>query len=135
MTRSAGSALDLDQRLHYSETTLSVLGYREDGEWVALALEMDLRGYGDTWEEALKELRDLVLAQIGFAFAKKQPQMIWRNAEDVYWTRFREVQQSSFFPRDVADLDDSEPFHAGSLAIPAAQMRVLEEERFMLADG
>jgi hypothetical protein len=26
--------------------TLNILGYREDNEWVALALEMDLRGYG-----------------------------------------------------------------------------------------
>ena len=33
---------------------LDVLGYRErEGEWVALALEMDLRGYGATYDQAL----------------------------------------------------------------------------------
>lgn len=46
---------------------VNVLGYQEDNEWVALALEMDLRGYGATFEEALAELQDLVNMQISFA--------------------------------------------------------------------
>ncbi|HKI86373.1 MAG TPA: hypothetical protein VKA53_06485, partial [Thermoanaerobaculia bacterium] len=50
-----------------SEIKLRVLGYQEDGEWVALALEMDLRGYGETFQGALVELRDLVATQLSFA--------------------------------------------------------------------
>jgi hypothetical protein len=65
-----------------------VLGYREDGEWVALALEMDVRGYGDTFEAALQELRELVDTQVAFALHKGQPEMIWRNAEAEYFDRF-----------------------------------------------
>ena len=38
------------------ELSINVLGYREEGQWVALALEMDLRGYGETFEAALREL-------------------------------------------------------------------------------
>ncbi len=64
--------------------TLSILGYQEDEEWVALALEMDLRGYGPTFEEALGELRDPVAAQISFALFKGQPDMIWKPAEGVW---------------------------------------------------
>jgi len=32
------------------QVTLNILGYREESEWVALALEMDLRGCGKTFE-------------------------------------------------------------------------------------
>lgn len=66
---------------HFPGVTFSVLGYQEDGEWVALALEMDLRGYGDTFEQALEDLEDLVAMQIGFAQFKGQPDLIWRPAE------------------------------------------------------
>ena len=33
-----------------------VLGYREAEDYVALALEMDLRGYGSSFAEALRDL-------------------------------------------------------------------------------
>ena len=47
--------------------TLSVIVYPEDGEFVALALEMDLRGYGSTSEEAMEELRELIAVQLSSA--------------------------------------------------------------------
>lgn len=70
------------------EIFLSVLGYEEDGEWVALALEMDLRGYGPTFEEAFSDLRDLVMMQISFALFKGQPGLIEYPADIVWWERF-----------------------------------------------
>ena len=73
--------------------TVNVLGYREDGEWVALALEMDLRGYGQTFREALEELTDLVRTQIRFAQFKGQPDMIWKSAEPVWFERFADVRR------------------------------------------
>ena len=66
-----------------SELTLSVLGYREEGEWVAVALEMDLRGYGSTFAHAATEL---VATQIYFARFKGQPELIWKPADPVDWT-------------------------------------------------
>jgi hypothetical protein len=56
-----------------SSVAFNVLGYRDEGGWVALALEMDLRGYGSTFEEAQKDLTYLVAMQIGFARSKGQP--------------------------------------------------------------
>lgn len=126
----------LTEKPAYVETTLNVLGYREEGEWVALALEMDLRGYGQTWDEALDDLRDLVVMQISFAHFKGQLEMIWKSAEDEYWDRFREAQRARLLealthehPEDAAEL------HAGGLAIPPAHVIAARSGRFLPANG
>jgi hypothetical protein len=72
---------------------LNVLGYQEDGDWVALALEMDLRGYGGTFGEALQELRDLVATQIQFAQFKGQSELVWKPAEAVWFERFADSRR------------------------------------------
>jgi len=71
-----------------STVVLNVLGYQEDEDWVALALEMDLRGYGPTFGDALEELTDLVATQIRFAHFKGQAELIWKSAEPVWFERF-----------------------------------------------
>ena len=63
---------------------LRVLGYREDEEWCALCLEMDLRGYGQTFEDALKELSAAVLNQFTFAIQMDNPDLLLRKAEIKY---------------------------------------------------
>ena len=50
---------------------LRVVLYREDGLWVAHALEMDLIGTGATETAALRELRSNVDAQLSFAKQEK----------------------------------------------------------------
>lgn len=77
-----------------TEIFLNVLGYQEDEEWVALALEMDLRGYGATFDEAARELHDLVMMQIGFALFKGEPEMIWHPADPIWFERFADVRQN-----------------------------------------
>src|SRR5947199_10333163 len=77
----------------FRDAVFNVLGYREETEWVALALELDLRGYGKTFDEALRELWDLVVTQIGFALFEGQPEMIWRAAEPVWFERFAETRR------------------------------------------
>lgn len=120
----------------YFEATLNILGYREDEEWVALALEMDLRGYGQTWDEALDDLRDLVLMQISFAHSKDQLDMIWKSAEERYWEMFRQAQRA----RLLEALTTGQPhsrgeFHAGGLSIPPAHVIAAQSGRFLPADG
>ncbi len=65
------------------EISLGILGYWDENEeaWTALALEMDLRGYGSTFEEALEDLRELVIMQVSFALSKEQPEMIWKPSD------------------------------------------------------
>ncbi len=74
-----------------STLTLSVLGCREGDEWIAVALETDLRGYGATVDEAVEEVTDLVSTQLSFARFKGQPELIWKPAEPVYWRLFEDA--------------------------------------------
>ncbi len=77
-----------------TELSLSVLGYVEDGEWIALALEMDLRGYGKTFEDAQTELMDLVQAQFSFAAFKGQPELVWHSSDRKYWKMFEDTKRT-----------------------------------------
>ena len=73
-----------------SDLPLSVLIYPNDelSGWTALALEMDIRSYGDTPESALDELGDLVYVQISFALFKRDPSLIWKRADAIWFDRF-----------------------------------------------
>ena len=77
---------------HNISIPMSVLGYWEEGEWVALALEMDLRGYGKTFSDAFKNLEEAVEEQICFAVYKQDLGLIQHRAEDRYFKIFRESQ-------------------------------------------
>ena len=76
------------------QISLRGLGYREDGEWVALALEMDLRGYGKTFREAMDDLRDLVLMQLSFAREKSDTSLIFKAAEKKYFDIYDKNRQA-----------------------------------------
>lgn len=79
------------------EIPLNILGYQDkDKEWIALALEMDLRGYGKTFDKALAELEGLIVEQIKFAIYKKDFSLLQHRAEDSYFRMFRETKEQSF---------------------------------------
>ena len=79
-----------------SDIFLNALIYRSDGEdgWAALALEMDIRGYGGTPAEAFQELGDLVRMQISFAMFKADPTLIWKAADPVWFERFADARRN-----------------------------------------
>lgn len=84
---------------------------------MALALEMDLRGYGATFEEAVDDLGDVVMIQIGFAMFKGQPEMIWRPADPVWFERFAEARQQRL--RELATpADENGGFRIRGMPIP-----------------
>ncbi len=102
--------------------TLNVLGYQEEEEWVALALEMDLRGYGETFDQALSDLADLVHMQISFSRVKGQPELIWRAADPIWFERFAEVRRD-FLEALVREAELIEPeYNIAGLPIPPAHM-------------
>ena len=70
---------------------LCVLGYvDEDGAWCALCLQMDLRGYGATFDEARSELESAIMAQFRFAIEERRnPSLIFFDAEDKYFEIYR----------------------------------------------
>ena len=89
--------------------TVNVLGYREAEEHVALALEMDLRGYGGSFEEALRELDEQMAMQLSFALHKRGTvDMAMRPAESAYFERFAEARR-----------DSDQEFSAASIPCPS----------------
>ena len=71
-----------------SRMDLAVLGLREEGDWCAIALDMSIRGYGDTFDDAFEELRDAVKAQITFALEHGGGDNIFFGAEERYLTMY-----------------------------------------------
>ncbi len=99
---------------------LDVLGYREDGDWVALALEMDIRGYGSTFEDALEDLAELVEMQVSFAVQKGWPDSVWKPAEPVWYKMWAEVRREALrdmWVRGEGTLPDDE-YRVGSIPPP-----------------
>ena len=94
-----------------------VLGYREAEGHVALALEMDLRGYGSSFEEALHDLEEQVAMQLSFALCKHGTvDMAMRPAEAVYFERFAEAKREAIAPRGRGS---GRGFSAASIPYPS----------------
>ena len=55
---------------------LAFLSPDEGSKWCAVALEMDIWGFGDTMEEAMADLDELINTQIEFALEKKKPSIL-----------------------------------------------------------
>ena len=72
-----------------ASVTLNVLGVREDETWCAIALEMSLRGYGETFEAALADLKETIIAQVTYAIDHHQTlDHIFMPAEPHYFERY-----------------------------------------------
>ena len=63
---------------------VNVLGLREGGAWCAMALEMSLRGYGETFREAVDELAKAIEAQVSFAVQHDNLDQVFIPAEPHY---------------------------------------------------
>jgi len=122
-------------KMTFSKIVLSILGYKESEEWVALAIEMDLRGYGRTFKEALEDLQDLVRMQIGFALFKREPEMIWKPAEPKYLELFAQLKSETL--REMAAespvQDRGGEFRMGGLALSPPDLSAARGSWFTLA--
>jgi hypothetical protein len=112
-----GGVSELRSEGDHPDIVLNALGYREDGEWVALALEMDLRGYGIDFSAALTDLRSLVEAQVSFAILKGQPELIWRPAKAANWQLFSRLREDRLCHLDQERRADEE-FYVAGMPIP-----------------
>ena len=90
-------------------------------------------GYGETFEEACEDLKDLVLMQITFAIQKDQPDMIWRPADPVYFERFSEQRrrQLHYFAKPIED----DQYHAGGVPLPSPQVISQIRKDFILENA
>jgi hypothetical protein len=117
----------------YSEIVVNVLGFHEDGDWVALALEMDLRGRGATFTEALVDLQELIGMQISFAHFKGQPDMIWKAAEPVWFQRFADIRRERMALLEEAPAKDDE-YQIAGMPIPAPHVIAAMKSNYTQAD-
>ena len=126
-----------------TDVTVSVLGFREGEEWCALALEMDLRGYGHTFALALDDLQDSIAMQISFAFHKGAKDMIFHPAEPVYFSLFAQVREdriralaASGPPNGHDDYGAPESEYAvAGMPIPPAKDIARRKDSFSLSHG
>lgn len=98
--------------------TVSVLGYIEDGCWVAHALEMDIVGVGETWEQAQAVLFENIEAQVSFAKYRGDDSLIFQPAPAHMFQKFREVREAEL--RGLVKPHDGllDRFCSGGLGIP-----------------
>lgn len=75
--------------------TLNVLGVREDDAWCAIALDMSLRGYGETFEAALQALLEAVEAQVSFAVQHDNLDQIFIPAEPHYFRLYADMKREA----------------------------------------
>ena len=83
---------------------VSVILFREGSGWTALALEMDIRGYGPTREAAVDDALAMISAQVSFAVQMGHPESIWKPAEESYWRMWEKARRNQF----VAEISGSE---------------------------
>ncbi len=126
------------QKPAFCDLTINVLGYREDEEWVALAMEMDLRGYGKTFAKAVTDLAEQVAIQIGFSEYKGHPDMVLHPAAPELWQLFTQVRQdklrAAIAYKSVAKNAEAE-YQVGGLPLPSAGVIEASRKAFALANA
>lgn len=129
------SANPENMNVQFCGATVNVLGFREDDSWVALALELDIRGYGDTFEEALQEMVECIDMQINFATFKEQPDMVFHPAAPEYFSLFAQVRNDFLRAAAIsADTTDME-YQVGGVPIPHPHVIENNKKAFNLANG
>lgn len=124
------------EEFEYIEITLKVLVYPDPSEdaQVALALEMDLRGYGDSLDSALKELLQLVEAQISFAVQQKDPSLIHFPADEKFFKMFEQGRRASLHHLFGAPIGEPQ-YHVRSLRVPPPEVIAEMKNKTSWANG
>jgi hypothetical protein len=84
---------------------VSVIVFREDSTWTALALEMDIRGYGASRKAAVDDALVMISAQVSFAVQRGHVESVWKPAEEKYWRMWENARRNQF----VAEISGAEP--------------------------
>ncbi|VAW63651.1 hypothetical protein MNBD_GAMMA10-2973 [hydrothermal vent metagenome] len=79
------------------ETPINILGFfnENEGVWSAVALELDLWGYGETKEESIEELVEMIQAQQSFSEFKENPDLLLRSAPAMYFHMYAQAHEEA----------------------------------------
>ena len=98
---------------------LEVLGVREDDAWCAIALEMSLRGYGETFDDALNALFEAIEAQVAFAVQHDNLDQIFVPAEPHYFRLRADVKRAALKRKLLDHVQSGLPdYRVGDLQLP-----------------
>ena len=115
---------------HIYNLQIRVLIYREDGEFVARALEMDLLGFGKTERAAVESLKQAVEAQISFAHQMNDAGLIGFSAEVEYFKRWEEAQKKALRAEILGDKSVKVTARAFRISFTLADLKALRTRRF-----
>jgi len=102
-----------------SKFTVDILFYQEADAWVALALDMDIEGRGETKKNAMSDLMDHITMQVGFAIQQKQPELIFKLADAHWWKIFHETRDRELRAAVTSGkIEEGQGYGVGSLSIP-----------------
>jgi hypothetical protein len=93
--RQSDLAKPFNTDTHVYDIPLRVLIYKEDGEFVAHALEMDLLGYGATQSNAMDALLEMIFCQLSFAHEKKDARLLMFPAEPEIFARWEKAREAA----------------------------------------
>lgn len=101
------------------QLTINVLGVREDDAWCAIALEMSLRGYGTTFDDALRELHEAIEAQMSFAVQNDTVDQIFIPTEPHYFKLYADLKRAAL-QRSLLDRKESRlpDYQVGGILLP-----------------
>jgi hypothetical protein len=119
---------------HVYNLQLRVLLYHEDKEWVARSLELDLLGYGKTWEEAVEELKAAILAQMSFARKMNDDSLLPFPADKEYFDRWEDAQRKAIRAQILGDRCVKLAARAEIIQFSRAELRSNRKSKFTAAD-
>jgi hypothetical protein len=90
-------------KAHYYDLSIRVLVYKEDDQFVAHALELDIPAYGNTESAAKKELKKLVGSQLSFASCMGKPEMVKFLAPKEFFDRWEKANQAQLSGEPVSE--------------------------------
>ena len=100
---------------------LRVLGYKEDSEWCALCLEMDLVGYGPTFDDAMDDLEKYINNQFTFAMQMNDLSLLEFSADQEYHDRFSHALNLSIREKLTGQQEEESLTAVGELPVPALE--------------
>jgi hypothetical protein len=90
-------------KAHYYDLSIRVLVYKEDRQFVAHALELDILGYGDTESAAKKNLEGLVANQLSFAACIGKPEVVKFSAPKEFFDLWEKANQAQLMGKRVPE--------------------------------
>ena len=83
---------------------VSVIVFRDGATWTALALEMDIRGYGASRKAAVDDALAMITAQVSFAVQMGHAESVWKPADEKYRRMWENARRNQF----MAEISGSE---------------------------